>query len=171
MIWWSSKIGQQPLQNLGSNAYCYITILDLPRHILPPSVVLPGDVLLARYIVSNSWTGQQNQVPMLYRVDMSPNIQSARNWMDGAEADREVWHAHSTAPQSFFQRFIPLPCFLLGVRTRSVPVGWRQARHYYFSPWPSQLEWKQSYKKVTEVICKNFPEGFLDNIVSSLSDK
>ena len=40
--WWSSNLGQLPLQNCGSVAYCYIDILDPPRPILPPFNVLPG---------------------------------------------------------------------------------------------------------------------------------
>ena len=40
--WWSSNPGKWPLRNLGSVAYCYVFILDLPHPLFPPSDVLPG---------------------------------------------------------------------------------------------------------------------------------
>ena len=42
MSWWSSNLGQWPRQNLGSVAYCYISIIGPPHPILPFSGVLPG---------------------------------------------------------------------------------------------------------------------------------
>ena len=42
MRWWSSNLGQRPCRNLGSMAYCYIAIIDPPRHLLPPYGVLLG---------------------------------------------------------------------------------------------------------------------------------
>ena len=42
--WWSSNLGQLPLQNLGSVAYCYVFILYPPRPHFPPSNVLPEGV-------------------------------------------------------------------------------------------------------------------------------
>ena len=40
--WWSSHLGQWPIWNLGSFAYWYIAIVDLPRPLLLPSDVLFG---------------------------------------------------------------------------------------------------------------------------------
>ena len=42
MRWQSSNIGQQPLKNLGSVAYCCAFILDPTRSLLLPSYVLFG---------------------------------------------------------------------------------------------------------------------------------
>ena len=39
---WISNLGKQPLQNLGSVAYCYIAILAPPLPLLPSSDVLLG---------------------------------------------------------------------------------------------------------------------------------
>ena len=51
MRWWSSNLGQWPLHNLGSVAYCYLFILDPPRPVFPPSNVLLGGgrTLLPQY--------------------------------------------------------------------------------------------------------------------------
>ena len=43
MRWRSSNLGQQPLQNLGSVAYCYVNILDPPRPLFQPPNVLLGE--------------------------------------------------------------------------------------------------------------------------------
>ena len=100
------------------------------------------------FVVSICWAGRQNQAPRLFRVDVAPNVRSARHWMDGTEAASEVCHAHGPAPQSFSQQFLTLPCFLLGGGTRSVLVGWGWACHYDFlATWPSQIEWQRSYKE------------------------
>ena len=42
MRWLNSNLGQWPLQNLGSVAYSYVFIIDLPRPLLPRSDVLLG---------------------------------------------------------------------------------------------------------------------------------
>ena len=86
--------------------------------------------MLAFYIVSSGWTGRKNQAPRLYRVDVAPNVQSARHWVDGDKDAHELCHSHGPAPQSFSKQFLPVPCLLLCGGTRSVPVGCRQSRHY-----------------------------------------